>query len=165
LLLQALCCFVSRSALNVQLTKEFTPAAALRKACVFKTLRATYDRGGKPTERSCAFPIGELKINAAIQALIAIGVTLWLLEAPDRIWPWFALGWACLAAFLNASLEIQEGTIASSAVFALFLGAPLAWAGWSVQPRGYVVLGWICIGLAGLLVAAVLVNVVRRRTS
>jgi transaldolase len=120
LLLQALCCFVSRSALNVQLTKEFTPAAALRKACVFKTLRATYDRGGKPTERSCAFPIGELKINAAIQALIAIGVTLWLLEAPDRIWPWFALGWACLAAFLNASLEIQEGTIASAAVFALF---------------------------------------------
>jgi hypothetical protein len=34
-----------------------------------------------------------------------------------------------------------------------------------VQPLGYVVLGWICIGFAGLLVAAVLVNVLRRRTS
>ena len=130
----------------------------MRKACVFKTLRATYDRGGKPTERSCAFPIGELKINAAIQALIAIGVTLWLLEAPDRIWPWFALGWACLAAAMNAAIEIQEGTIASSAVFALFLGAPLAWAGYSVQHLGYGALGWICLGFAALLVVALIVR-------
>jgi len=73
----------------------------LRKACVFKTLRATYDRGGKPTERSCAFPIGELKINAAIQALIAIGVTFWLLEAPDRIWPFG------FAAFLAVAVVVR----------------------------------------------------------
>ena len=158
MLLQALCCFVSRSALNVQLTKEFTPAAALRKACVFKTLRATYDRGGKPTERSGAFPIGELNINAAIQALIAIGVTLWLLEAPGRIWPWFALGWACLAAACIAILEIQEGTLRDSLTFSAFSGAPLAWTGWVVQSRGYPLLGWICIGFAALFVVALIVR-------
>ena len=118
----------------------------------------------KPHRRR-AFPIGELKHSCAIQVLIATGLTLWLLEESGRVWPWFALGWACLAAAMNAALEIQEGTIASAAVFAVVLGAPLAWAGWWVQPRGYVILGWICIGFAGLLVAAVLVNVVRRRTS
>ena len=112
----------------------------------------------KTHRRGAAFPIHELKINAAIQALIAVGVTLWLLDAPDRIWPWFALGWACLAALLNAALETQEGTIPSAAAFAAVLGGPLAWAGWSVQPRGYVVLGWICIGFAASLAVALIVR-------
>jgi hypothetical protein len=59
---------------------------------------------------------------------------------------------------MNATLEIQEGTIPSSAAFAVILGAPLAWAGWSVQPLGYVVLGWICIGFAAFLAVAFIVR-------
>jgi hypothetical protein len=113
---------------------------------------------GATARGNAAFPIHELKINAAIQGLIAIGATLWLLDAPDRIWPWFALGWACLVALMNAAIEIQEGTIGSAAAFAVILGGPLAWAGWAVQPRGYAILGWICIGFAALLVVAVIVR-------
>ena len=115
---------------------------------------------GATSTRGTAFPINELKINVAIQALIAIGITVWQLDSPDRIWPYFALGWACVAALMNANLEIQEGTVASSAVFAVLLGGPLAWGGWAVQPRGYVILGWICIGAAALLAVAVLVRLI-----
>jgi len=59
---------------------------------------------------------------------------------------------------MNAALEIQEGTIPSAAAFAIVLGGPLAWAGWSVQPLGYAVLGWTCIGFAGFLAVAVIVR-------
>ena len=111
-----------------------------------------------------AFPIHELKINAALQALIAIRVTVWQLDAPDRIWPYFALGWACVAAFLNATLEIQEGTIPSAAAFAVLLGGPLAWVGWWVQPRGYAVLGWVCIGFAAFLAVALVVRLILAAT-
>jgi len=55
-------------------------------------------------------------------------------------------------------LEIQDGTVAGSLGFAAFAGAPLAWTGWSVQPLGYVVLGWICIGFAALFVVALIVR-------
>ena len=85
-----------------------------------------------------AFPIGELKHSCAIQVLIATGLTLWLLEAPARVWPWIALGWACLCALCIVMLEIQDGTVAGSLGFSLFAGGPLAWTGWSVQPLGYV---------------------------
>jgi len=66
----------------------------------------------KPHRRR-AFSIGELKHGCAIQVLIATGLTLWLLEEPGRVWPWFALGWACLCALCIVMLEIQEGTYAS----------------------------------------------------
>jgi hypothetical protein len=59
---------------------------------------------------------------------------------------------------MNATIEIQEGTIPSAAVFAVVLGGPLAWAGWSVQSLGYVWLGWICIGFAALFVVALIVR-------
>ena len=54
--------------------------------------------------------------------------------------------------------EIQGGTILSALAFAIGLGVPLAWAGWSVQSLGYIVLGWICIGSAGFLAVAVIVR-------
>ena len=46
----------------------------------------------------------------------------------------------------------------SALAFAGALGAPLAWAGWSVQALGYLVLGWICIASAGFLAVAVIVR-------
>ena len=110
------------------------------------------------THRRCAFPIGELKINCAIQVWIWAGVTLWLLENPGRLWPWFALGGACLAALCIALLEIQEGSVAGALAFGAIAGGPLAWTGWSVQSLGYVWLGWICIGFAGLFAVAAIVR-------
>lgn len=85
-------------------------------------------------------------------------MTLWQLEAPGRVWPWFVLGFACIAAFCIASLEIQEGTVRGSLAFAAIAGPPLAWTGYSVQQLGYGVLGWICLGFAALLVVALIVR-------
>jgi len=148
---------LSPHAFNVWLTKQFTRAATQTKGLHFQN--PTHDLGylRKPHRRR-AFPIGELKHSCAIQVLIATGLTLWLLEEPGRVWPWFALGWACLAAACIAILEIQEGTLRDSLTFSAFSGAPLAWTGWVVQSRGYPVLGWICIGSAALFVVALIVR-------
>ncbi len=99
-----------------------------------------------------------MKHSCAIQVLIATGLTLWLLEEPGRVWPWFALGWACLCALCIVMLEIQEGTVRGSLAFSAFTGAPLAWTGWSVQSLGYAGLGWTCIGFAALFAVALIVR-------
>ena len=99
-----------------------------------------------------------MKHSCAIQVLIATGLTLWLLDEPGRTWPWIALGWACLCALCIVMLEIQESSVRGTLLFGLFTGGPLAWTGWSVQPLGYVVPGWICIGFAALFVVALIVR-------
>ena len=137
------------------MTEQFTPAAQCRKALVFKSLRLDYDALTDCGWR-CAFPIGELKNNCVLQTWICVGVTLWLLEEPGRLWPWFVLGWASLATLLVALVELQEGTPASALIYCSLVGGPLAWGGKLVQAFGYPVLGWICIGIGALSAASVI---------
>ena len=91
-------------------------------------------------------------MNCVIQAFICAGVTLWLLEDPGRLWPWFVLGWGCFASLAVALLQPQTGTPVSSLLFAVALGGPLAWAGWHAQSLGYSVPGWITFAVAPLFV-------------
>jgi hypothetical protein len=88
-----------------------------------------------------------------IQALACAAVTLWQLDEPGRLWPWFVLGWGCFASLAVAMLQPQTGTPLSSLAFALALGGPLAWAGWHAQSLGYAVLGWAGFAIAPLFVA------------
>jgi len=104
------------------------------------------------------FPIGELKVSCAIQVWISTGVTCLLLEDPGRLWPWLALGAACVAALCIAALEIQEGTPGGALAFMALAGGPLAWVGWWVQTLGYFALGWMCIAIAGFFPAALIVR-------
>jgi len=123
------------------------------KALRIKTLQRASDVSSAQLRRSRAFPISELKINCVIQALACAGVTVWQVNEPGQVWPWFLLGWGCFASLAVAMLQPQTGTPLSSLAYALVLGAPLAWAGWHVQSLGYVVLGWAGFAIAPIFVA------------
>lgn len=79
---------------------------------------------------------------------LCLGVTLWLLEGPDRLWPWFPVGWAVLGTL--ATTGVCEHWIEALGAL-LFAGAPLAYAGYRLEALGYAGLGWICWGVAAIL--------------
>ena len=98
-----------------------------------------------------------MRLNIAVINWVCIGVTLWQLDSPGRLWPWFVLGWAALYTLVfGALLEPEYQGYLAPLVYTILLAGPLVWAGWSVQPLGYVLLGWICIGAAAGLVAITL---------
>ena len=84
-----------------------------------------------------------------------MGITLAFLDAPGQIWPWFAMGWAYMAALLCLYL-IRSW---APAAFLGLLGAvPLAYAGFALFDLGYGVLAWASWGVAGVLVVSVAVT-------
>ena len=62
-------------------------------------------------------------MNCAIQAFACAGVTLWQVNEPGHLWPWFVLGWGCFASLAVAMLQPQTGTPLSSLAYALVRGA------------------------------------------
>jgi len=88
-----------------------------------------------------------------------VGITLAFLEAPGRIWPWFAMGWAYMAALLSLYLISNW---APAAFLGLLSAAPLAFAGFALLDLGYGVLAWASWGVAGVLLVRVAVTALKR---
>ena len=98
----------------------------------------------------------QLTLSAVLQAWIAIGLTLGLLDDPGRVWPWFSLGWAALAMLLITSFQADQYLWPYSAIVGWFAALPLAYAGYRALGLGYEALGWICAGAAALYAMAVI---------
>jgi hypothetical protein len=97
----------------------------------------------------------ELNISVAIQSWIAIGLTVWLLDSPDRVWPFFALGYPAAGVLAVSSFLVDDW---SFGIFGSLAALPLAGAGWWVIGMGYPILGWICIAIGVLYLVAALTS-------
>jgi hypothetical protein len=94
--------------------------------------------------------------------LASLGGTLWLLDAPGRIWPWFPVGVAAWGAIALAGISTHEGTPAAiqAAVAALIVGGAAYYAGGKFVALGYAGLYWLCLGIVGVHALNVAIRVV-----
>jgi hypothetical protein len=89
-----------------------------------------------------------------------VGVTLWILDAPERMWPWFPLGYAAMGSLLLMPLESEErrAALVQAAIELVILGSAMAYAGYKVLALDYQYLAWMCWAVAGGLAANVAVR-------
>ncbi len=80
-----------------------------------------------------------------------LGVTLWLLESPDRLWPWLVVGYAALAGASLVTISDTDGWPAAvQAVIGLvLLGGAFYYVGERLLELEYSVLRWVCWVVAG----------------
>ena len=86
-----------------------------------------------------------------MQIAACLGGTLWLLDAPDRIWPWFTVVFAALGAIGLVFLTYEErGAALAQAIAGLLLvGGAFYYAGGKFLALEYDALRWLCWGIAG----------------
>lgn len=94
--------------------------------------------------------------------LASLGGTVWLLDAPERIWPWFPVAFAAWAAVALAGISTYEGTPAAvqAVIAALFVGGAAYYAGGKFAALGYSGLYWLCLAIVGVHALNVAIRVV-----
>jgi len=89
---------------------------------------------------------------SSIIVLASLAGTVWLLDAPGRIWPWFPVVVAAWGAVALAVISTHIGTPAAiqAAVVAFIIGGTACYAGVKFGALGYTGLYWLCLGIAGV---------------
>jgi len=76
----------------------------------------------------------------------SLGGTVWLLDAPGRIWPWFPVVFAVLCALLLVAVASEDGgpAVTQALVAGLLVGGAFWYAGEKFLALGYGALRWAC---------------------